>query len=128
MAMDSGTHVPGAWRHALDSLLERAGLDAHLQAGQWLALLLLTATLSAAACLVLTRAAGSVLLWQAVAAAAVGAALPCLWLRDRVLRRRHAIACELPGYLDLLTLGLEAGCAFGAALQLTVARSAPGPL
>jgi tight adherence protein C len=28
----------------------------------------------------------------------------------------------------LLTLGLEAGCAFGASLQLTIARSAPGPL
>jgi tight adherence protein C len=128
MAIGSGTHGPGAWRHALDSLLERAGVDAYLQAGQWLALLLLTATLSAAACLVVTHAAGTALLWQAAAAAAVGAVLPCLWLRDRVLRRRQAIVRELPGYLDLLTLGLEAGCAFGAALQLTVARSAPGPL
>src|SRR5258706_12363341 len=106
MAMDSGTHVPGAWRHALDSLLERAGLDAHLQAGQWLALFLLTATLSAAACLVLTRAAGSVLLWQAVAAAAVGAAPPCLWLRGPGMRRRHALPGGLPGSPGLPTLGL----------------------
>jgi tight adherence protein C len=112
----------------LDSALERAGLDAHLRAGQWLALLLLFANLAAGVCLAVARAEGATLILQAAMAAATGAVLPCLWLRDRVLQRRSAILRELPGYLDLLTLGLEAGCAFGVALQLTVARSAPGPL
>jgi tight adherence protein C len=118
----------GARLQALDSALERAGLDAQLHAGQWLALLLLSANLSAGVCLAVTRAEGSTLLLQAALGASAGAVLPCIWLRDRLLRRRNAIMRELPGYLDLLTLGLEAGCAFGAALQLTVARSAPGPL
>jgi tight adherence protein C len=118
----------GAWLRALDSVLERAGLDARLHAGQWLAFLLLAAALSACVFLAATRAAGPALLWQAATAAVAGAALPCLWLRDRVHRRRNAIVRALPGYLDLLTLGLESGCAFGAALQLTVGRSPPGPL
>jgi tight adherence protein C len=128
MVANSGARIPGAWLQALDSALERAGLDVHLRAGQWLALLLLAATVSAGAWLSVTRAAGSALILQATIAAATGAVLPCLWLRDRVVQRRNAILRDLPGYLDLLTLGLEAGCAFGAALQLTVARSAPGPL
>lgn len=124
----TGARAPGAGRQALEAALERAGLDAHLQAGQWLALLLLAAATSAGVCLAVTRASGSASIWQAAAAAAAGAVLPCLWLRDRLLRRRSAIMGALPGYLDLLTLGLEAGCAFGVALQLTVARSPPGPL
>jgi tight adherence protein C len=128
MAADMRARFAGSWRRALDAVLERAGLDAHLQAGQWLALVSLSAAVSATACLAVSRAAGSALILQAATAAATGVALPCLWLRDRVVQRRNAILRELPGYLDLLTLGLEAGCAFGVALQLTVVRSAPGPL
>ena len=44
---------------------ERAGLDTHLHAGQWLALLLLAATVSVVVCLALTHTAGSVLIVQA---------------------------------------------------------------
>jgi tight adherence protein C len=128
LAIDNGARVPDAWKASLDSVLQRAGLDDHLHAGHWLALLLLAAALSASAILAVTRAAGDALILQTTTAAAAGVALPCLWLRDRLVRRRNAIMRELPGYLDLLTLGLEAGCAFGAALQLAVVRSPQGPL
>ena len=61
-------------------------------------------------------------------AAAGGAALPWLVLRDQILGRQRNVLRELPGYLDLLALALEAGCGFGAALQLTVQRSPASPL
>ncbi|MDE2250263.1 MAG: type II secretion system F family protein [Gammaproteobacteria bacterium] len=128
MAAATTACAGAGWRHRLDAILEQAGLDPHVQARQWLALACLSAGLAALFALAVTSASGATLLWQAMAAAAAGALLPWLWLRDRLFRRRNDLLRELPGYLDLLTLGLEAGCAFGVALQLTVMRSAPGPL
>ena len=113
---------------AVDAALERGGLDGLLRAPQWLTLVWLFACLSAGTSIAVSGAIGSVLLFQAGLAALTGAVAPWLWLRDRASRRQQAVVRELPGYLDLLTLGLEAGCAFGASLQLTIARSAPGPL
>ena len=124
----SGANVLRNALSAVDASLERAGLDDRLRAQQWLAMVWLFACLSAAMAIAVSDAVGSTLLLQAALAALAGAGAPWLWLRDRVSRRRHTITRELPGYLDLLTLGLEAGCAFGASLQLTIARSAPGPL
>ena len=49
-------------------------------------------------------------------------------LRDRIRKRQRQVLRELPGYLDLLTLALEAGCAFNAALQMAVQRSPASPL
>lgn len=118
---------PG-WRRRVEAALEQGGLDQSVRANQWLALVWLSAALVAVVALEVTSASGPGLIWQFAAAAAAGAALPWLWLRERLHRRRNAILRELPGYLDLLTLGLEAGCAFGVALQLAVSRSAPGPL
>ncbi len=113
---------------AVTALLERAGLDDQLQAQQWLAVVWLLACLSAAIAIAVSGAIGLMLLVQAALAALAGAGAPWLWLRERASRRHQSITRDLPGYLDLLTLGLEAGCAFGASLQLTIARSAPGPL
>jgi tight adherence protein C len=49
-------------------------------------------------------------------------------LRQQVARRLAAIERDLPGWLELLALGLEAGTAFPAALVRALARAPDGPL
>ncbi|HVO09085.1 MAG TPA: type II secretion system F family protein [Burkholderiaceae bacterium] len=117
-----------AARAMTDAAIERAGLEHLLRAPQWLALCWLSACLLATATIIVSSATGARLLVEAALAALAGAGAPWLWLRDRAARRQQSVVRELPGYLDLLTLGLEAGCAFGASLQLTIARSPPGAL
>lgn len=47
----------------------------------------------------------------------LGVFFPIIWLRDRVQRRQKEIRKALPFWLDLLTLSVEAGLDFTAALQ-----------
>lgn len=61
-------------------------------------------------------------------AAIFGAGQPLLWLRDKAKARRHAIARALPYNLDLLTLSVEAGLDFAAALAKVVEKGRRGPL
>jgi tight adherence protein C len=61
-------------------------------------------------------------------AAIFGASYPLLWLRDKVKARQHAIARALPYNLDLLTLSVEAGLDFAAALAKVVEKGRRGPL
>jgi tight adherence protein C len=61
-------------------------------------------------------------------AAILGATYPLLWLRDKVKARQHAIARALPYNLDLLTLSVEAGLDFAAALAKVVEKGRRGPL
>lgn len=120
--------LPEHLRAGVGRALERADLDQSLDAEQWLVAPLLT---GAGATLVLamsSHAGGFALGLELALAAGGGAALPWLALRDRVLGRQRQVLREVPGYLDLLALALEAGCGFGAALQLTVQRSPPSPL
>ena len=128
LAARCGLRVPGRWLEIVGTALERADVDGTMSAAQWLTVLFISAAAGAGTCLMLSGAAGLALGAQAAICAVAGAALPCIGLHDRILKKQNGVARELPGYLDLLTLGLESGCAFGAALQLTVARSPPGPL
>lgn len=63
-----------------------------------------------------------------IIAAAFGALYPLIWLRDRVKARHHAITRALPYNLDLLTLSVEAGLDFAAALGKVVEKGRRGPL
>ncbi|MBI3075387.1 MAG: type II secretion system F family protein [Deltaproteobacteria bacterium] len=54
--------------------------------------------------------------------------LPDLWLRRQLRRRQARILRAFPYYLDLLTLGLEAGLDFTAAAGRVIERARPGPL
>ena len=60
--------------------------------------------------------------------AAVGAMYPLIWLRDKVRARHFAITRALPYNLDLLTLSVEAGLDFAAALGKVVEKGRKGPL
>lgn len=58
----------------------------------------------------------------------VGVCTPLLWLRDQTAKRHHLITRALPFNLDLLTLSVEAGLDFTAALSKVVEKGKGGPL
>ena len=58
----------------------------------------------------------------------VGLWYPRLWLTDQVKKRHHLITRALPYNLDLLTLSVEAGLDFTAALSKVVEKGKGGPL
>ncbi|MFC1611174.1 type II secretion system F family protein [Myxococcota bacterium] len=66
--------------------------------------------------------------WWVALMCAAGALLPFVWLRDQVKKRHLEILRELPFHLDLLTLSVEAGLDFGAAVARMVEKGKPGPL
>lgn len=59
---------------------------------------------------------GKRLLW-AVAAAAIGFVLPVMFLRSMIDRRKAEIIKKLPDALDLMTICVDAGLTFNAAMQ-----------
>jgi tight adherence protein C len=67
-------------------------------------------------------------LWYSLAFAVFGWVYPHIWLRDRIKKRQNAIRRALPYNIDLLTLSVEAGLDFQAALGTVVDRGQPGPL
>lgn len=58
----------------------------------------------------------------------VGIWFPYQWLNDQVKKRHHLITRALPYNLDLLTLSVEAGLDFTAALNKVVEKGKGGPL
>ncbi|MBS2021123.1 MAG: type II secretion system F family protein [Deltaproteobacteria bacterium] len=60
--------------------------------------------------------------------ALLGFLYPLLWLNDRVRIRHHLITRALPYNLDLLTLSVEAGLDFAAAIGKVVEKGRKGPL
>lgn len=65
--------------------------------------------------------------WSA-AAALSGYLAGGFWLRQRSERQARAIGRELPAYLDLMTVCVEAGATLTAGIRLIVAQSPDGPL
>lgn len=57
-----------------------------------------------------------------------GAVYPIIWLRDMVAKRHRLITKALPYNLDLLTLSVEAGMDFQAAVSKVVEKGIQGPL
>ncbi|MFZ5471023.1 MAG: type II secretion system F family protein [Myxococcota bacterium] len=58
----------------------------------------------------------------------LGAFYPRIWVSDQVKKRHLQISRALPYNLDLLTLSVEAGLDFTAALSKVVEKGKPGPL
>lgn len=84
--------------------------------------------LAAAAYFALLLGAAAPILILALATGAVlGFFAPNIWLYNIAVKREEALLKELPDALDLLTISVEAGLGFDAALQ-HVARNTEGPL
>jgi tight adherence protein C len=67
-------------------------------------------------------------LWYAIPFAVFGFVFPYIWLSDQIKKRQRAITRALPYNIDLLTLSVEAGLDFQAALGTVVEKGQPGPL
>jgi tight adherence protein C len=120
--------LPDRPKAFLGLALERADLDSVISADQWL-IAPLACGMGATLAGVKIPASGNGVASLAVALLLAGGGMLPWWaLRDRIRKRQRQVLRELPGYLDLLALALEAGCGFGAALQLTVQRSPASPL
>ena len=63
-----------------------------------------------------------------LAGGVLGAMYPIIWVNDHVTKRHLAISRALPFNLDLLTLSVEAGLDFTAALDTVVRKGKAGPL
>jgi tight adherence protein C len=57
-----------------------------------------------------------------------GGLFPFIWLADQIKKRHHKVQRDLPYAIDLLTLSVEAGLDFQAAIGTVVEKGKPGPL
>jgi len=139
-ASRSGPHL--RWRHLARTLgrlapprvhlrlaraISRAGGLGGLTASDVVARSAFAAALASGLGVGVALAADLSIAWAPLAAT-LAALLPLSWLRDQVARRQHELRRDLPYDLDLLTLSVEAGLDFTAAVQKVVDRGKPGPL
>ena len=116
-------------RLALEGRLQQAGLARSLSAAQQRA----GAWVAGLAGCALGWIAGSSLgegaeVLLAGVGLALGLLLPATRLRDRAASRKRALLRQLPFYLDLITLSVEAGMNLGAAIGQAVDRGPSGPM
>jgi tight adherence protein C len=119
--------VPESYLQRLELSLKKAGKPLELKPSEIVALVELSA-LSFLALGILITLFLELSPFIAVAFALVGMLYPLIWLRDKVRARHHAITRALPYNLDLLTLSVEAGLDFAAALGKVVEKGRKGPL
>ena len=126
----AATIGPGR-RLRLQARLQQAGLARVLSPARYRALCWLAAIVGAALVAsvlpmldVAVAIGGSGLL----AGAMVGGMLPVARVRDRAASRQRSILRQLPFFLDLITMSVEAGLSLAAALAQAVDRGPPGPM
>lgn len=112
-----------ARRRAVDSRLEALGLAPGLNAVRFEALCLATALVLGAGMLLLPG-----LGWLALPAALCAYLLGGQWLKRQRHLQEQSIARELPAWLDLMTVCVEAGSTLTSGLRLIIEQAPPGPL
>ena len=112
-----------------DAKLEKAGYPGGLRGADWMGVKLLAAIAFAVLGFLLGLLLGGITggLFFALVGAAVGFMGPEFWLGRRIRARGEAMVLELPDALDLLTISVEAGLGFDAALAKVVEKM-DGPL
>ena len=113
-----GPHIPISIRGRVQEQLKRAGIEEELTPPQFLSLAAVSALVVGAAASLLQFLLSVVLLGLVT-----GFGLPWLWLRDIIESRRDEVTRELPLYVDMLTLALEAGGSLSVALRVATERS-----
>lgn len=121
---------PAGYRDRLAARLARAGYPRGLAVDRFLTAKALgalgTGSLIAAVA-ALSRAQIGPAIFAIVVCSGLAFFIPDFWLDHTVKGRQHRIAMDLPDMLDMLTISVEAGLGFDAALSKLV-RSTPGPL
>ncbi|HEX6139529.1 MAG TPA: type II secretion system F family protein [Candidatus Limnocylindria bacterium] len=112
-----------------DAKLEKAGYPGGLRGADWMGVKILSTIVLAIALFFLGLLMGGIRLAFvfALAGAAFGFILPEFWLGRRIRARSMAMILQLPDALDLLTISVEAGLGFDAALAKVVEKM-EGPL
>src|SRR5438876_3389848 len=112
-----------------DAKLERAGYPGGLRGADWMGVKLLSTIVVGAAVGLIMFAVGAAPLAVlfGVAGAGVGYMAPEFWLGGKARKRSFAMVLQLPDALDLLTISVEAGLGFDAALAKVVEKM-EGPL
>jgi tight adherence protein C len=119
--------LPSSWLERIELVSKKAGRPLELKPAEIFALSELGALVSLSAGIFLSLLLG--LSWaSSILFLLLGALYPFIWLRDKVRARHHAITRALPYDLDLLTLSVEAGLDFAAALGKVVEKGRKGPL
>jgi tight adherence protein C len=126
----AGRRQEGGLIQRIDAKLEKAGYPGGLRGADWVGVKLMASIGFA----VLFFVIGLLLLRQpvvglllAVVGAAVGYIAPEFWLGRKIKARSLGMVLQLPDALDLLTISVEAGLGFDAALAKCVERM-DGPL
>ena len=112
-----------------DSKLEKAGYPGGLRGADWMGVKILVAIVAAIALFFLGLVMGGVPLGFifAIGGGAFGFILPEFWLGSKIRKRGMEMILQLPDALDLLTISVEAGLGFDAALAKVVEKM-EGPL
>lgn len=118
-----GPRLPLALRERVHRWLRAAELEDALSPQTWVVLLALHAVIA-----VILASSSWPMPLAGLLAGLLVAAWPVLWLRDAIVRRAWQILRDLPVYVDMLTLALEAGSALSTALQVATARMPESPL
>jgi len=112
-----------------DAKLERAGYPGGLRGADWMGVKILVAILAAIGLFFLGLLIGGPPLGFifAIAGGAFGFIMPEFWLGRKIQARSLSMVLQLPDALDLLTISVEAGLGFDAALAKVVEKM-EGPL
>ena len=112
-----------------DAKLERAGYPGGLRGADWMGVKLLVMIVAAVGLGLLGLLIGKVQLafMFGIVGAGLGYMMPEFWLGGKAKKRSFAMVLQLPDALDLLTISVEAGLGFDAALAKVVEKM-DGPL
>lgn len=116
--------LPGGRRAALIRQLDALGLAHAYSPHRWEAMCVATAALAGGLAALCLPATG----WLGILCAIAGYLMGGQWLKRRRLEQQQAIARELPAWLDLMTVCVEAGSTLSAGLRLITAQAPAGPL
>lgn len=127
----AGKRQEGGAIAKIDAKLEKAGYPGGLRGADWVGVKILTligfALLGFLLGLLLGGGAIVVALLFTIVGAALGYMAPEFWLGRKIRARSFAMVLQLPDALDLLTISVEAGLGFDAALAKVVEKM-EGPL
>jgi tight adherence protein C len=126
-----GRRREGSIVSRIDARLQQAGYPGGLRGADWVGVKLLAligfAVLGLVLGLLLTGGQFTGAILFAVVGAGIGYVMPEFWLGRRIRARGDALTLQLPDALDLLTISVEAGLGFDAALSKVVDKM-EGPL